>query len=326
MKDRSHVLAVLTFMAFVAGSTLRTARAQLDTEAAPESAPVATSQAQPSDAKRSPDQGTGSRVPETTGAKERRNVPGKRTKPSEQKSAGVPKPAAGGPKASGGEAPSGGSGGIGGLGAGQGLGDLGGGLESGGFGGGLSAFGAGPVPAGTSRERYVQSANIILTWSEDKQTVWALSRRTGRWSEQRIEESGFDFYAVGSNVALVRQGRKFYGYSAVVDRWDVLKWPQDDQPPPAVVDFDSIVASTKKHIYVFSSVAGRWTSPGTSEPTRPPSNLPRAVEPGASGEIVTRVFSLKHIEARAAATLISQLYPEKSIRAVVGPQPDDLAI
>lgn len=134
-----------------------------------------------------------------------------------------------------------------------------------------SGFGvprAGKGAAGTTA-RLVISKNVMINWSEAKDTAWGFSKSLGKWAEQKLDPPATNPAApiVGDDLAVWRVGSTYYGFSGEKAQWDVLQLPEGHTPPP-VVDSGFVRIHDGDDLFTFSATTGRWSSPtGSSSAT-----------------------------------------------------------
>ena len=134
-----------------------------------------------------------------------------------------------------------------------------------GFGGGGGGFGGGiggqfDVSGMSNTGRYVQGNNVIVTWSEERDSVSGFSQEMGKWTRLTIERQDRVIPVVGGSVAAVQAGKICHAYSGKKGRWDTLELPEGYQAVP-IVHEDMVMIRTKDHIYTFTASTGLWSSP-----------------------------------------------------------------
>jgi hypothetical protein len=144
---------------------------------------------------------------------------------------------------------------------GAGFGGRSDGSFEGGYGGGYPGGGGfGGMQNAKRNMRYVQSKDVMISWSKDHDVLNGYSQTTGRWSSLPIPRQETVVPIVGDTVAAVPHGRIVYAYSGPKGRWDRLELPEGFRAIPSV-DHDMVMVNQNDHLYTFSASSGAWTSP-----------------------------------------------------------------
>jgi hypothetical protein len=162
------------------------------------------------------------------------------------------------------------------------------------------------LPASGSSNRYVISSNIMITWSEARDTAWGFSKSLGKWAQQELNPIPDDAkgLAVDNNLAVWQVDSAYYGFSGETGRWDVLKLPEG-HAPRVVLDSGFARVHDVDDVYTFANSTGQWSSPKSDAPKSD------AAEPAATDGGNIRVFTLRHIGARDAERIIGQIFGDQ---------------
>jgi len=169
-----------------------------------------------------------------------------------------------------------------------------------------------PLPADAIRSpQHVYGGNFIFAFSKEKRDViWGFSKITGKWTTQSIEPPAKDPLQpiVSGDVGVLCVEQKIYAFSGQTARWDVLLVPEG-RKPVIQVDDDMVFVQDGEAVYTFSNSTGRWTSPDDPKSVDAASSRP-ATE-------ILKIFSLVHLDAKAAAGIVSQLFGRDSLAVAV---------
>lgn len=193
-------------------------------------------------------------------------------------------------------------------------------------GGGLGGF-APPLPAqAMPSKNYVMGKNIVIALSEKGDHAWGYSKKLGKWTTLKLDSSAEKAFPVlGDEVACVINAatpsdtdkiRFVWGYSPITGGWDKLTLPAGSKAQP-VIQTDMIFVEDGDYVQIFSAQSGKWSAPpkpddgvvldpGTPIGLPGPPNLNTPLVPADKPEI--KIFTLAHIQAEDAATLVRQLF------------------
>lgn len=105
----------------------------------------------------------------------------------------------------------------------------------------------------------LESEHILLVMSDDGKRVTALSAITGTADEIVLKENLERVQPLlGESVAVFRQGKTAYGFSAVTGKWDSVNVDSDSIAP--VVTRKLICFSTENSAHAFGAAHGKWLS------------------------------------------------------------------
>jgi len=139
------------------------------------------------------------------------------------------------------------------------------------------------IPAGAD-EKPIIKASLSVTWSANKDAVWAYSDKTGIWARQTLKPK-FETIKplITGKVCILIQDFSYYGYSAETGTWDVLRLTKGKGTIPELnIIGDNFSITTDDNVYSFSVVKGIWSWPDKTGGTR---NEPGAkLESGAPNQ------------------------------------------
>jgi hypothetical protein len=112
--------------------------------------------------------------------------------------------------------------------------------------------------------RLLESAELSITWSANKDKLHGFSKKTGRWSILEIEPQEKIEPMSSGPFAYVKLKNSIAAYSPVAGQWDVLD--VSPEPPNRILHPETFLSiQTKEHLYTFSTAKGLWTSPTDPE-------------------------------------------------------------
>jgi hypothetical protein len=163
------------------------------------------------------------------------------------------------------------------------------------------------MPASGSSNRYVIASNIMITWSEARDTAWGFSKSLGKWAQQELKPVPQDAKGLlaHDNLAVWQVGSTYYGFSGETGRWDVLKLPEG-HAPRVVLDSGFARVHDVDDVYTFANSTGQWSSPKSGSP-----KSAAVADPATTGVPQFRIFTLRHIRAQDAERIVGQILADR---------------
>jgi hypothetical protein len=155
-----------------------------------------------------------------------------------------------------------------------------------------------PFPPGIEPSAlYIAGKEVIVTWSEPKDVVWAFSKKLGKWTKQEFDPPATGMPIVGDSVVVWQVGSNYYAFSGESGRWDVLRLKSGRSPKFSLQDYYAIVNDGEEG-FIFANSSGRWSSPkdevNANDSAPPESDL--------------KVVTLRHARPADAERIVNQLF------------------
>lgn len=158
------------------------------------------------------------------------------------------------------------------------------------------------IESGNKRERLVQGASVMVSWSAAKDELQGFSTHSGEWSAVKISPQESLAPAVGVTVAAVEIKDGVAAFSAVTGSWDLLKTGQNIKNRVEIRN-DLVQVRSKGQLYTFAAAKGKWTSP---------------TDPAFRTSI--EAVRLRQLEPSAVSETVKRLMPNSDVRIVSDPQ------
>ena len=151
-------------------------------------------------------------------------------------------------------------------------------------------------------DRPVTAEGITVSWSDDHTELHGFSQTTGKWSILSITPQSIIEPAIMGDIAVVQLENALAAFSGKTGHWDLLDLPMLKKDAWQLSAHGLRVTGLPGN-YVFSAVAGQWTSP--SDPEFRPGELRVKVAPEDAARIANRVMGADDLPSGVEVDLTS---------------------